>query len=156
MDLSNYINEKYIRGYTPWELGIDGDRFPLLKYVFFDQCGSQDVFHNDSPVDAYHAHTHMCPFDPILNSICMLREYLRNSDGTLSDIFYHEYGHVLSQQMVKKKDYIHHVSVGQTHLFTGVKKPFNWDQVSHGDEWLAAMGKLDKPHLNTINCNAPY
>lgn len=129
---------KKIRKIKPVELNI---HMPKIPWVSLDGCGSEDNGHYE-PVSVTDrtAHTHKCPYDPNFNMICMYEEYLRNSDGTLSDMFWHEYAHVFSDY----SKYYPLVRCGSTpakhsSVVDGNLGPTVTTDWGHGEEWAQTM-----------------
>jgi hypothetical protein len=128
-----------LKRYHPTELGI------LLKIpsIYVNGCGG-DKKHKTVNGDSW-AHTHKCPKDPILNFICFNKEsYLFNSDGTYSDILWHEYGHVLDSNP--------QLICGPSNEEHAIQDDYN----EHGKKWQRIMILLGRPDINTPWGDLPY
>lgn len=165
MDLFNLntvsIPEKYshpLGGYSPEELGLD---LPGVNRLHIDgHCGGDSHHRNDKTVGLFNAHTHMCPFEEQNRSICIIKEYLRNSDGTMSDVLIHEHAHALQEMPLK---IIGHGPVAMSHIIKRVgflgkltdADGDDWDKESHGPSFMRALRTLGRPDLCKPHTNSP-
>lgn len=79
--------------HSPEELGIP---FPEITAVNIGLCPGDINGGHYMEVTPFRAHTHTCPKDKYYKNICIwTKDHLFNSDGSISDIIWHEYAHVL-------------------------------------------------------------
>lgn len=116
------------------------------------------------------AHTHACEYDYcIKSSVCLEEEnFLLNSDGTPSDILWHELGHVIDCEDFLfvggcKNHYTksHHLEEHFAVTRWGMGFPLERNTLPLGDEhgpsWQYVMAYvLEKPHLISVSGNIPY
>ena len=132
-----------MRVYTPRELGLP---FPEVKFIYAGNCPADKAHRYEWPnaeitKDYCVAHTHKCPGDPIFNCICVLRDdYFFNSDGTITDMIWHEYGHVLDNRLPNLI-----VRCGSTQLEHKLKT--EWD--GHDEYWQNIMVSLGQNHIDS-------
>jgi len=83
----------WTRGYSPDSLGLP---FPEIKRIYLKKCGTNGP-HKDSllPHSTYLAHTHMCPEDSLLRSICIADKAYLQGEPDFVRVILHEYAHVL-------------------------------------------------------------
>lgn len=162
MDPFNLVQEKYshpLGGYSAQELGLD---LPQVNRLYIDgTCGGDDFHRDNATVGLYNGHTHMCPFEDRYKSICIIEKYLRNSDGTMSNMLIHEYAHVLQEPLVK---FIGHGPVRNSHVIKKVgwrgrlkdAHQSDWNDEQHGKSFLVALQKLGRPDLWSPLVEVPH
>jgi hypothetical protein len=136
----------------------DLDLFPEITAVYSGGCGARldDPLHYIEGVEPHisavfsnhFAHTHMMPCSPMAKAICIAdKGLIRHKDGTLSDIMWHEYGHVLTGLDFKVL-----ACRGKEHEITH-SKDWDDDPTGHGKRWKNTMAWLGRPDLqkNWIN-----
>lgn len=154
--LTQNPTKKYPRSYKPHELGFN---FPEVANIFLDCCGAErlDPYHF-APIGLWDtAHTHKCPLEPLINSICIPKRYLNNSDGTPTDMMWHEYGHVLASN--SHILLAHSDTVGSHIVVNKDGAPIDFEEYqdqAHGEEWQQIMVRLGKPHIRTRLVSEPY
>jgi hypothetical protein len=142
---------------TPKELGI-----PLLgiKRIYFGDCGAKnDPPHYDVAIAlGFQAHTHMCKHDKLYKSICLPKEdYLFNSDGSISDIMWHEYGHILDITNNRDKwpkiiSCTPNGKVAGMHEYKDTPDSYTFLEYSgHSKSWETIMRQLGKKPTRVVN-----
>lgn len=133
-------------GISPKDLGLP---FPKAKQIYIGKCILSVDPDNllGFPSGPYDAHTHTCITSKHYKTICAPERFIKNSDGTPSDLIWHEYGHVL--------DIAYHMTYKQ--LLDGYQYSIEeWRKISHGPTFSIVMHRLGKPHLTGPYVNMPY
>lgn len=117
--------------------------FPEIKGINIGGCPGKDTHYY--PVDSFQSHTHQCNKDEFYKNICISdKEYLFNTDGSVSDVMWHEYAHVLDTTFNVLK--IESCNAKGMHMFelatTEDKK--NWEASGHGPVWRTLMRRFGK------------
>lgn len=118
--------------YTAKELGLP---FPKARTIFVGYCGDS----NSGFVTASEgAHTHKGIEDPLFNSICVrYNDHLYNSDGSISELMWHEYAHVEDRRYGSKDDHIEDYEALQ--------------EIGHGWSFVQACERIGHPEVSARN-----
>jgi hypothetical protein len=124
-------------GYTPEYLGLP---FPEVNKIYIGKC----VCSNIGFKYGESAHAHVCKECKGYHSICItMRSLIYNSDGSPSDVMWHEYGHVLSKIRFEKCS--DHENLAE-----------NLQNFGHGPEFDEALLSIGRPDLNHRYLRAPW
>jgi hypothetical protein len=136
-----------VESYTPKELDIP---FPEITSINIGVCPGYKTHYME--VTPWSAHTHQCKRDRYYKSICVYdKKHLFNSDGSISDILWHEYAHVLDANyfgpLVVNCDVrgMHEIE------FPTSDERANWESTGHGASWESIMIKFGKPASLTVS-----
>lgn len=127
--------------YTPEELGIP---WPEVLAFSLDACGAVGDIHNDSHVGIdIGAHAHCCPKDKYYGMICIPEKLLRDKQGNLTYVAFHEYGHILTDYSDYFK-YVIECNSSSVHTML-VSAPINNYFEAHNANWKKTMTRLGYP-----------
>ena len=119
----------------PAELDID---LPGLKYIGLEACAGSGKHKSAEQFGWVLGHAHVCPHDPDKGMICTKQEYLRNSDGTYSNILLHEVAHLLTDYGITGAK----CTTYEIHKYNGVAIEGDVSDWSHNEKWKEWAVKL--------------
>lgn len=141
---------KRIRGICSSEdlgLGLIG-----IKQIAYGGCISDVGELHHEPTPNLTAHTHKCPHDPNRNTICFSRaRWILYNDGSPSDLFWHEYAHVLNDSIYDGVS----VTCGIPHRITKYT-PEKFSELVHGKKWSEILKQLGKGHISGPTVHIDY
>jgi hypothetical protein len=141
-----------VRKVKPEELGIHLG----LKYIGLNGCAGEGN-HRHVP-DKFGPHTwvighaHVCPKDPNRGMVCTHEKWLRNDDGTYSEILLHEAAHILAEYNILDVEcgYSYDTHQWKWNAETGTAAG-RFVDVGHGDAWKAWAIRLGVPPETRIS-----
>lgn len=129
--------------YTPKELDIP---FPEITAINIGMCPGTETHYRE--VSSFEVHTHMCRKDIYYRNICLYeKQQIFNSDGSISDILWHEYAHVLdtyNQETVKVISCNSYKGMHEFEYLTYEDSKNFGNRDGHGLSWENIMRRLGK------------
>lgn len=131
-----------MESYTPEELDIP---FPEIAKINIGDCPGTGTHY--TPIYLFSAHTHLCKKDVNYKNICIPdKKYLFNSDGSISDLIWHEYAHVLDANHTAPFVVNCNVNGGMhEYLFPNTEIHDSYfSKDGHGESWRHIMKRFGK------------
>jgi hypothetical protein len=141
-----------LRRFLPEQLDLD---WPEVSAIYTGGCGAKedDPVHYDERLNPTTlifgpcvAHAHKTDCGPISKAICVAdKGLIRDKNQQISDIMWHEYGHILTPWDMD----IECMGNGDHVVLANRDNDWKVDPTGHGPRWQAMMEKLGKPHIKT-------